>query len=1037
MYVLKLLIILFTFSQLNCVIAYNPHNLKNNINDNINTAVNVNSIQFNFDVNSNSFVNDSHIREEGLTERSETSDSTKIEEKRCNKIKMKKNAKQNSSKKNHTQNLKVLHWNCNSIKNKFKYLEQYLHENKIDIVSINELKCDDELWNDIYNLPTYKKVNKCRNNSGGGVALLIKNNIEFEIVELEDAIKNLEIVGIKIGYENENLFVYSWYIPDQSLEKDMIDLVIKDRKNILIIGDLNARTIQFNESTNNNGIELDNYMLNNNLMYLNSNKDYTFCRYNSITQTETKSVLDYFIANVEIGNRSSNYKTIKFEILDSDHVPIYVEIEMEKNLIENSPASIKRNYKKTEWKIFRESNDKKMIKTSDSLNREEVEIKIHELETNINWSLDESTPKIKKVFNRQPLPIEILKILKIKKSLMKIFYETRKSTEPDTIIKGLYYTTKNYIKEKIIELKNEIWQKELDSYKGQPLSSKKFWNKINKMRGLKTKNPISNLKFENKIWKTNKEKATVFKERLKNTFCEAKNSNFNEEYKTEISNFVKRYKQNQIIQETNKISKEEFTLALLEITKKYTEDEYKISNGTLKQLSDKYKDNVLDIYNSMLKLNFIPVKWKVAKITMLPKTSNDSSNPKNYRPISITPSLMRLYEKIINNRIKKWLSENNIIIKQQSGFRQHRQTKDNLFFLIEKINESMHRSRKSVSIYFDIAAAFDKVWHEGLIYKLIKIHMPPYLINWIVEFLNNRQFYVVVENIASEKTEIQCGVPQGAINSPILFSLYINDVPTNCKKNSRYSLLFADDLAKLYIFKKVCTDKTIEKEINLDLKHLEQWCSKWRLEIAAAKCMFLKHNYNNATVKYKINNINIYMYGNEIPNEPETKFLGIKIDESLKFASHINKIEASCLNRVNILKILSHKSWKLNSITLVNIYKSLIRSIMEYSCILVPMIKNELLNKLTIIQNNCMRIIRGVNLTDRVRISELEKLCNIENLKNRLDKLRLRYIYKSLFLDNPLVNEIMADHKNYTGGRNISHRTLFEKVKSWDEIDIE
>jgi hypothetical protein len=947
-----------------------------------------------------------------------------------------KRQNQNGSLKTNEHNnrkMKIVHWNCNSIKSKMKFLEQYIFENKTDIISLNELKCDLELWNHIYNINGYKKIEKCRNNSGGGVCLLIKNDIEFEIVNLD---LDLEIVCIKIQSKIGEVYIISWYVPEQNLKKETIEQVIKDKKNLLLMGDLNARTKQFNESTNNNGDELDEFMLNNNLVYINNNKNFTYYKYNNVTKTETKSVLDYFITNIEIGERSINYQTLNFEILDSDHIPIYMEIIIDRT-VKVVAKTKQRNYKKTNWQEFRNENDKNEIITNECMSKEETDFKIGELEQNINTAIEKVTPIIKRIIDKQPLTEDILKMIKIKKGLMRTYYNNRKTNEEDLILKNLYYEVKNHIKKEIIEFKNKEWQKELSSYNGQPMSAKKFWDKINKIRGLKGKSSISTLKMDNRIHKTDKEKTEVFRKRLEGIFNETNNKNFNDEHKKEITVAVQRFKDTALILNPTKISEGEFNKAVMEITGKFTEDEFKLSNGVIKQLSDKYKKNLLDIYNSLLKINYIPEKWKVAKVSMLPKTSNDSSNPKNYRPISITPSLIRLYEKIINNRIKKWLKTNNIIIKQQSGFRQNRQTKDNLLFLIEKINESMNRNRKSISIYFDIAAAFDKVWHNGLIYKLIKIKMETYLIKWIIEFLTNRKFYVVIEECKSVKTNISCGVPQGAINSPVLFSIYINDVPTNCKKNSRYSLLFADDLAKLYIFRKVCTTKTIEKEINIDLKKLEEWCSKWRLEIATAKCMFLQHEIKNTQDRFKIGNVHLTMYGNKIEREKETKFLGIKIDESLKFTSHIKKIEASCLNRINIIKVISHKSWKLTNKTLVNIYKCLIRSVMEYSCILLPLIRKDLVKKLKVIQNNCMRIIEKINLLDRVRIVELEQKCNLEDIEVRLNRLRLRYIYKSIYLNNPLIEELKDDYFNYIGGRNIKHKTLLEDVKNWDELEIE
>ena len=106
---------------------------------------------------------------------------------------------------------------------------------------------------------------------------------------------------------------------------------------------------------------------------------------------------------------------------------------------------------------------------------------------------------------------------------------------------------------------------------------------------------------------------------------------------------------------------------------------------------------------------------------MIPKKKANSSDPKDYRPISLTSSLAKLAEKMIANKLKDFLSKNNIIIKQQSGFRAFRQTKYNIFFITQKTIEQFNRRKKVCGIFFDIAAAFDKEWHDGIMYKLIKL----------------------------------------------------------------------------------------------------------------------------------------------------------------------------------------------------------------------------------------------------------------------------------------------------------------------------
>ena len=117
--------------------------------------------------------------------------------------------------------------------------------------------------------------------------------------------------------------------------------------------------------------------------------------------------------------------------------------------------------------------------------------------------------------------------------------------------------------------------------------------------------------------------------------------------------------------------------------------------------------------------NHIAHDWKQCMVTMIPK-KGDQQNIKSYRPISSTPCLMKIFEKIISERLKTFLKDKNILIKQQSGFRDNRQTKDNLYFMSQKILQAFGNHEKVCCIFFDIQAAFDKVWHNSLLYKFFK-----------------------------------------------------------------------------------------------------------------------------------------------------------------------------------------------------------------------------------------------------------------------------------------------------------------------------
>jgi hypothetical protein len=132
-------------------------------------------------------------------------------------------------------------------------------------------------------------------------------------------------------------------------------------------------------------------------------------------------------------------------------------------------------------------------------------------------------------------------------------------------------------------------------------------------------------------------------------------------------------------------------------------------------------------------------------MTMIPKKGS-KSDPNNYRSIRLTSCIGKLIEKLIENRLSKYLKKNNILINEQSGFRKLRRTTDNLLFLTQKVKEQFNRKKKVCTLFFDISKAFDKVWHAGLLYKLKLINTPQYLINWIRAFLTNRKFCVKIND---------------------------------------------------------------------------------------------------------------------------------------------------------------------------------------------------------------------------------------------------------------------------------------------------
>ena len=224
-------------------------------------------------------------------------------------------------------------------------------------------------------------------------------------------------------------------------------------------------------------------------------------------------------------------------------------------------------------------------------------------------------------------------------------------------------------------------------------------------------------------------------------------------------------------------------------------------------------------------------------------------------------------------------------------------------------------------------------------------------------------------------------------------NIYINDIPKLNETNKSFSNLYADDLNTSFFF----TPKTIkqsEKKINNYLLELQKWLSKWKLKMSAHKCTYTIFSKNKKQMSSF--NFNIKLFGDEIPRSFNPTFLGVTLDPTLCFNKHISKIYEKALDRLNIIKILSNKSWKLTSETLFGIYKALVGSIFNYSSFCANLISNKWMHKLQVIQNSAIRYIFKLPFnTSSIDLNGLASAFNLQEVRLRMFNLNSNYILKS------------------------------------------
>jgi hypothetical protein len=332
----------------------------------------------------------------------------------------------------------------------------------------------------------------------------------------------------------------------------------------------------------------------------------------------------------------------------------------------------------------------------------------------------------------------------------------------------------------------------------------------------------------------------------------------------------------------------------------------------------------------------IPTAWKSAIVTPVFKKGL-SSDPSNYRPISLTSSACKILESIIKDHILDHLLSNNLLSKQQYGFLSKRSTTSQV---LESSN-AWHRNQSSKHqtdiVYLDFAKAFDSVVSAKLLHKLNCYGINSLPLNWIQEFASNRTQRVKVGSSLSSPSLVSSGVPQGSVLGPILFFVFINDI-CNLVTNDVEIKLFADDV-KLYL---EITDDSSGCKIQSCLDNISRWCNEWQLNLSPTKCAVLSIGYKGFDFCYKVNNI-------AIQHVSSFKDLGVTIDQSLSFENHIHTICATASQRAAlILKCFTSRQPAL----LIRAFTTYVRPLLEYaSCIWSPF-KLNLIDKIESVQRH-------------------------------------------------------------------------------------
>lgn len=842
------------------------------------------------------------------------------------------------------KSLKIVSWNACSIIGKKLELQEFIEENNVDIVLLSETWLHNGLQLKIPNYKIYR--NDRQNRPGGGTAILIKSKIKHDLFSTPDLV-HLECTIIQIYVANIGpVKVIAAYLPPNvPFLPNEFDSVLNTNSPLILAGDLNSKSRSWGcRSTNRHGTILDQYTENNNINILAPLVP-TFFGTNGVADILDIALTKNFPNHININSPS---------VLSSDHNPIVLEIG-------DPPTTDVISNQITDWDKFRTIIGNKLTLSTKLLCETDLDNEVEHFTSQINSAIQEATTTRTKPVSKIGIPLSIKNLIREKNRARK-----RAQLTLSPVDKQIATSLNNQVKQKLTEFRNTQWDLKVESI----ISSNELHKLTKSLKNSKSSVQLPPISSTNGIAYTVDDKAEAFADSLESQMTE--NETIDWENEENIENTIENLPTNTNHEIPIYTSVSTIKNIISKLSNKKAPGPDGIKNSILKILPKKCLGVLTSIINAMFRLNHFPSKWKMADVVVIHKAGTDPKFPANYRPISLISSIGKVAEAVILKKIDNFTQHNNIIQNEQFGFRHNHSTTMQANRVIERITEGFSNKEMTGAVLLDVAKAFDKVYHSGLIFKLLNYDFPIKLILLIKSFLQNRKFRVKLTGTLSSWRNIEAGVPQGSLLSPILFNIYMSDLPT---PDHVQLAAYADDVM---VFATNRSPKLIRNRLNTALEIISNWYQKWKIKINSTKTKAILFNKNirNPTIGP------IFIENQPIQWTESAKYLGITMDRKLLFRDHITNVINKAKTVKRQLYCLIGRNSKLNLRLKVQIYKQYIRPILLYSSPTWCCAANTHVKKIQTLQNITLRQI--VNAPWYIRNKDIHKDLKIRDIKDEI-----------------------------------------------------
>ena len=850
----------------------------------------------------------------------------------------------------------IIQWNCGGIKNKRGELQVLADVAKNACFCIQETKlhANDDFVIRGYNSYLYGVELEEGQNAHGGVGVLVRDGLSQYTVPLNTS---FQAVAVSVKF-HKRVTVCSIYLPpnEPQFELDRLeDLIRQLPEPFVVLGDFNAHnSLWGSEKTCRKGKVLERFIARNNICLLDSKEPTHVSRAHG-----TFSHVDLSFCSSSLMN--DFHWGVNDDLMDSDHFPIMLQIK------DKFVAGSRERWvlQKADWAAFHQIDwDRDDWGALDSMESRADFVTssiVKAAEKTIPRSSGNGSGKCAVWFNEE------CKAAKKERSRAAKALRDKNKTITDKTNRSI-----ENMKERV-ELKRaqakarrtfkrvraQSWKEFLGGISCEN-TTMEVWRRVNLLNRTYRPSIISTLKLGDELVDDRKRIADAIAERF--SYVSSLNS---------CSEDFKRYKRENEVEldfSTNVTHEYNLPFTMWEMdsaiagAKDSSPGPDKIHYRMIKNLNSQNRIILLQFFNDLYKSGEMPSDWKMAYVIPLLKKGKDPLSPGSYRPISLTSCLCKLYERMLNRRLtwvsgrKKWCD------RDQNGYCRGKGTTDGLVALETEIHDAFVMKKFLVSVFIDLEKAFDTCWRFLILRELHSSGLRGFLPLAIKAFLSDRKFRVLVGTQMSDVFTLEMGVPQGGVLSGILFVIAMNVIMRQVTWGLVRKSVYVDDL-RISVYASSIIQARARLQPVLNQIHAATGVTGFR--ISKDKTVVMAFN-RHKPVNYKPD-LALKMGGHDIKHVETVKFLGLIFDTRLRWIPHLIYLKEICLGSLNILKVIVSKNCKIDRDVLMRVYRSLIRSKLDYGCQIYGTAAPSALAMLDTVHHQALRIALGAFRTSPVQ----------------------------------------------------------------------